>query len=711
MQNIFAKPRIIMKTKLNKREYWLCALLMCIGIVAYNLLYFNNVYPVSEGWGIYYSELLSRGATPYLDFNYYLPPLNLLIDLAFWKLSFGYLIVFRAWYLLQRVVMMLFLYKLLTKWFKPRYVWISCLTGVCLGTSSVYDLVGDYNQTQTFLIILLAICVTGFLEKDVQNSKKTFSANKNIFWAGFILALMLLLKQSLGAAAIIVCFVFLLMYCLVFKDKKFWTYCLYTVLGALLPLLVFAIYLFATGAFGAFLEQFFGAAGAKGGLITILFGFIKNTLLEFSKLSLFFVSVLFVYALAKLLQKDTRERRFTFSLALLSFATVFLSNYGHSAREIMRVLINRKVFLLAFAVLVLLIAFLFAFRKKKWFKVVSAYNYSGPAALIFSGAIAFCVIDFRGAVSDFFDSTNLFHDFTNLINFFSIFFIIMFTVFCFVKQLKTGKMPIKTPLLALFLAGIVEFYCSSMASSGVPIPRMMFILVPIFFSMLFSLLLPKINQAKNLVLCFVCLALCFLCMTQKIASPYSWWGSKENWPIAERTEKSELKAFTGFSLPKQDVLEFDQVTKIIEENSDEDDTVWGFPHVKIFNILTDRYDLTDPVPVLFYDVCSDDAAMKELEWLEENNPEIIVWCDIPLCLESHEYNFRNGEELGQRKIIEWFEDARKEKYIKIGQVGNLFIYKLDDGTEPSYTYFQNKDYINITAGEKSRKKNVNKETL
>ncbi len=692
-----------MKNKLYKREYHLCALLMCIGIVAYNLLYFNNVYPVSEGWGIYYSELLSRGSIPYLDFNYYLPPLNLLIDFAFWKLSFGYLILFRGWYLLQRVVMMLFLYKLLTKWFKPRYVWISCLAGACLGTASVYDLAGDYNQTQTFLIILLAIFVANFLEKDAQNSERTFSANKNIFWSGIILALMLLLKQSLGAAALLVCFAFLFVYCVAVKDKKFWTYCLYTVLGILIPLLIFAIFLFATGAFGAFLEQFFDAAGAKGGLMTILFGFIKNTLLDFSKLSLFFESTLLVCALSNLLNKNIQKSRLLFPLVFLSFTTVFLSIYGHSVREILKLMINRKVFLLAFMALILFIASLIVFRKKQYFKIASAYNFSGPVALIFFAAIFLSAIDFRGAVTDLFKSTNLFQDFTNLINYFSIFFIISFTVLCFAKQFKTGKLPIEKPLLALFLAGIVEFYCSSMASGGYPIPRMMFILVPIFLTMLFSLVLPKINQAKNLALCLGCLALCFLCMTQKVTTAYAWWGSEQTHPITERTEKSELKAFTGFTLAAQDVLEFDEITKLIEKNSDENDTVWGFPHVKIFNILTERYDLSDPVPVLFYDVCSDAAAQKELDWLEKNNPEIIVWCDIPKCLETHENTFRNGEKIGQREIIEWFHSVKEEKYTKIGQVGNLFVYRLDDGTTPSYTYFQNKNPIHITVDDKNKK--------
>ena len=81
------------------------ALAIVAVIIIYSYNYFNNTFPYSDGWFVNYVELVKRGQFPYRDFFYYLPPLNLVIDYVFWKLSFGYLLLFRAWYLLERIIL------------------------------------------------------------------------------------------------------------------------------------------------------------------------------------------------------------------------------------------------------------------------------------------------------------------------------------------------------------------------------------------------------------------------------------------------------------------------------------------------------------------------------------------------------------------------------------------------------------------------------
>ena len=71
----------------------------------------------------------------------------------------------------------------------------------------------------------------------------------------------------------------------------------------------------------------------------------------------------------------------------------------------------------------------------------------------------------------------------------------------------------------------------------------------------------------------------------------------------------------------------------------------------------------------------------------------------------HEELFRNGERLGQRDIQEWFV-ASRDQYEVVGQVHDLFIYKLkDNGTPVRYTYFQhgNGDYGNVTIRPENRR--------
>ena len=90
------------------------------------------------------------------------------------------------------------------------------------------------------------------------------------------------------------------------------------------------------------------------------------------------------------------------------------------------------------------------------------------------------------------------------------------------------------------------------------------------------------------------------------------------------------------------------ITQLIEENTTEDSVIFGYPYVKIFNILTDNYNMNTFVPVLFYDVVDDKYVQEEKALLEEKLPDIVVWKDIPDCKEVHEREFRDGKPLEQR---------------------------------------------------------------
>jgi len=125
--------------------------------------------------------------------------------------------------------------------------------------------------------------------------------------------------------------------------------------------------------------------------------------------------------------------------------------------------------------------------------------------------------------------------------------------------------------------------------------------------------------------------------------------------------------------------------------------IWGFPYVKVYNIFLDNYNMSGEVPVLFYDVCADDYASNEVMSLRGNEPDIVVWTDIEDCMEVHEMAFRGGKRLGQRDIQKWFSDVKDTDYTLIGQVDNVFVYKLNDGIEVDKTFISRKTAKNMTA--------------
>lgn len=681
------------KLKDQKREFWVCGLLLCVAAFLYHTLYFNSILPVSEGWGIYYVELLDRGQIPYRDFAYYLPPLNLLIDWVFWKLSFGYMLAFRGWYLLQRIVIAFLLYKLMTKWFAPRISWIVVLTGVCLGSSSVYDLCGDYNQTQTMFIVLLAYLVAGFLEQDGEGSKAFRRRMGLLFVSGVFLSLMTLLKQSLGLAAVLFSFLFLVIYCTVFHDKNFFWYCAVTAAGAVIPLGMFAVVLAASGATIPFLEQFFGAAGAKGGTGTILLNMFK--IAEVHSLQLFCLFLLVLFTGQRLLTHGGKYHKWIFLLALCSLVLSLYISYNYHFKEAAKTLLTFFSLDVILALLMLLSVFFYYCHRKPSLQKIVDWNYTLPFMAYFCGILLCVYINYEYAFTEFYYRSELYDPVTSLINQLCRYINVGFVAYYLVIYKTENRYLYAKSILALALCGLIDIGAANAASGGDPIPREMFTSAPILVALLFSFKLPKWEKAKNYAVCLLCVFICMLCMLQKYTGAYSWWGTDHLEQLDARTESVEVDALAGFRLSEQKKTEYEEIVRIIEENGNEDSTVWGFPHVKIFNILTNHYNVMDPVPVLFYDVCSDEMADKELGWLRESLPDFVIWCDIPYCLDVHENTFRNGERLGQREIVKWFNKEAARSYNLVGQAGNLFVYQLKS-LPKNYSYFQDRHAINVT---------------
>ncbi|HIT00886.1 MAG TPA: hypothetical protein IAA59_11720, partial [Candidatus Faecaligallichristensenella faecipullorum] len=145
----------------------------------------------------------------------------------------------------------------------------------------------------------------------------------------------------------------------------------------------------------------------------------------------------------------------------------------------------------------------------------------------------------------------------------------------------------------------------------------------------------------------------------------------------------DVPAMRGIKVSADQKELYETVTKVLKENTDEDSVIYGYPHIKLFNILMDNYNMDTFVPVLFYDVCADVYVEKELTLLKENLPDIIIWEDIPGCIETHEEVFREGKPLKQREIINFlFNDAIPNHYTVLTNVDNVTVYKLnDDGTD------------------------------
>lgn len=70
---------------------------------------------------------------------------------------------------------------------------------------------------------------------------------------------------------------------------------------------------------------------------------------------------------------------------------------------------------------------------------------------------------------------------------------------------------------------------------------------------------------------------------------------------------------------------------------------------------------------------------------------------MPGALEAHEEIYRGGNPLGQRELQKWFSSVKEKDYKLIGQVDNVFVYKLKDGQPITETFIERKSAENITS--------------
>ena len=148
----------------NNRCKTIYGILLVLFIIAFNCIWLNKAYPMAEGWAEIYSGLLDNGKIPYKDFYYYLPPLNLLIDYIIWKLSFGFIVIYRLWRLLERIAIIGIIYKILINNMKPFYALLVSLLGCFIGSGCCYDLCGDYNQTEVLTALLLGLSLIKYIQ-------------------------------------------------------------------------------------------------------------------------------------------------------------------------------------------------------------------------------------------------------------------------------------------------------------------------------------------------------------------------------------------------------------------------------------------------------------------------------------------------------------------------------------------------------------------
>lgn len=664
-----------------KNEKIILGIILAVAVILYNFIWLNKTFTLSEGWAFYYNNLIAGGKVPYRDFYYYLPPLNLFIDFIIWKISTGYFFVYRCIRLLERVLIVELMYFMVSKKVHPFIASIGSFLAAILASANVYDLVGDYNQTVQLLVVMLCILVSKYSEcfDDVKRRCKW------MFLIGICGGCMFLSKQTIVFASAASFALFVLIMLIAKKEKNIFKMTFSVAFGVAVPLGICGIYFVATHSLTEFITQVFADTSSKGSALGIIFGsqgdIIKNCLVFL----ILIVAITILYSVAKAKSSAfdiSKNSKYIDTGCIILTCIIFTYGFSGSIASALDVA-KKSIVLIFFIVVAALI--MFAKLDTIWGKAIVIVSLIATAGIMF--------LNVKDYTSYLYYYSGLFSMLTTILTYVYL-FLIVWLIQHIVKHF-IFKTPLATDSMIFALGGIASAWSTSMATGVGGVSTICaFLAIPAVVYIIFKN--KKITDQIYVKALIIITVLTFsICLSQKLTCAYNWWGDTEA-SYSEKTQTSENRALKGFKFSKNEIKRVDDLTNLIAENTDESSTIYGFPYIKIYNVLLDNYNMDTFVPVPFYDVCSDNFAAKDAKLLKKNEPDIVVWQDIPGCMETHENLFRDNEPLGQRKIQKWFSQVSKTDYELIGQVDDIFVYKLKKDGKSSKTYIELKNKQNKT---------------
>lgn len=141
--------------------------------------------------------------------------------------------------------------------------------------------------------------------------------------------------------------------------------------------------------------------------------------------------------------------------------------------------------------------------------------------------------------------------------------------------------------------------------------------------------------------------------TKKINYPYKWWGADVG-PLNQSVYQIDTPLFNGIKMNQHvhDVIKF--AYDVTSEFPN--DTLFAFPHIPIFYILSDRWP-DSPNVVSWFDFMPDSKAIQESEILLASKPQLIIYYELPdTAWIAHSNLFRAGKQLGQTAIKNTIEN-------------------------------------------------------
>lgn len=597
-----------MNKYLNIRFFAVAALLVIT--ISYSLLYNFTFFPLTEGWFSAYAHLINDGKVPYRDFYLYITPLYVWIISLVTNIFGPSIFVLRILGTIITCLISFFLFRILRAKFSPAPCFAGTVIGLMYYQSGNAYISYDFTQVLTLFSLISISCILDGEKILLKAAKKGASEQAPeqkiqslFFLSGIFSSCAFLIKQSNGS--FIACFIFLAFLYLLIKIKcnirqKIKSLIAY-IIGAISSILITLIYLYINSALEPFIQQIlFNAISAKGNLYHILSNWIYGLFTPVLRIQ--------IYEIFHLIAP----------LYILSLIISFLLKKNFSISNWMSKLeVLREPFLLAL--------FFSLFMGVIWL-----------------------------SWSDYLELRDLFFNYgRHLLNYLIPLSVIwtLFQLFLIVSGPVIPKIlaiEIRTAIVAIFVIGLFFGNGTSAGLSEISA----FIAVAWIVAWLCNLgSFPLLGPWIALVVCTL-LATTF--SYSKFDNPYSWWG------VSEKNARLSTETFSNPILKNIYVSPNtkSQLTgTILALNEGNKGSILAFPNIPIIYLLTDRWPDTKAL-IQWFDFLNDYDAINEAERIQRSPPQTIVYLELPeVAWSAHERLFRNGQPLGQRKILKFIANT------------------------------------------------------
>ncbi len=620
----------------NSRGSQIFSYLACAAAsVVYQDFYALGYYPISEGWFSEYSHLIRGGAIPYRDFYLLLPPLYTLQIAAFQTVFGEGFFALRILGVVVTCAIALTLMDILRHFFNP---W-ACALAAVLGT--VYYQSGNayigYDFTQflsLYLLIAAAMLLRSIIPRD--DEKRTLQALLLCAATGFFSALATLIKQSNGGVGSFgLCFAGMLIAVLLYRPHIALKRIASFFAGFALPMIVTVLWLLKKGALSAFMQDVFSRAlTAKGGgrLFDWVYEYYSDPSRFLRPVQLMF-TVLFILLAAMALITG----------AIASF--VSFRRRGHVDRADVLAVFRRP------------------FQGR-----LNAGSWQGAIVCV-TGLVALYMITF-GVIHGVCFLCSTLRTWSSFVRghiyIWSGNAYLVGSVVALVSLWKSRSL-LSARFLSVSLFGVGLVFGNGLSAGLSEISA--YLGITMLFAFLIDAWLPLV--VPSLLPVFVALAFCIPLIDQKMEKPYYWW---ELTTPAVRTSAcaDATGLLSGLCLPPDEYGSIMHIAAIVAANSGPDDSIYVYPHMPVFYLLSNRAPFENAV-VSWFDFTSDELSARVSNGLETHPPAVIVVAEIPdSALLAHERLFRHNQPLPQRAILAAINDLlAKGRLKRIDQTQNL----------------------------------------